>query len=193
MDETAGSSAPRRDVGSLVLAADGGDAAARAELFEKLYRELHQLAQSQLRRMHPDLGVSTTTLLHDLYLDMSKGSAAFPDRSRFLAYAARAMRGIVIDAIRARRAEKRGGCFHITALTTRAGQAAAPASDHEDLAEALDRLERVDAPLAEIVNLNFFGGLTLAEIAALRGVTERTVQRDWQKARLFLKSALTES
>lgn len=181
------------DVATLVRAADGGDAAARSELFEKLYRELHGLAQAQLRHMRPDLAVDTTTLLHELYIDMSKGAAVFPDRSRFLAYAARAMRGIVIDAIRAQRAEKRGGRFHITAVTTREGAALSATSDHEDLAEALDRLEKVDAPLAEIVHLNFFGGLTLAEIAALRGVTERTVQRDWQKARLFLKSALTES
>lgn len=194
MEPQPASSAPARDVGALVRAADSGEPAARAELFAKLYHELHHLAESQLRRMHPDLGVSPTTLLHDLYIDMrDKSETAFPDRSRFLAYAAKAMRGIVIDAIRARRAEKRGGRFHITALTTEAAQELAATSDHTAVAEALDLLEEADPPLAEIVNLNFFGGLSFAEIAALRGVAERTVQRDWQKARLFLKSALTVS
>jgi len=177
-------------VGALIRAADEGHPAARAELFETLYRELHRLAESQLRRMHPNLGVSATTLLHDLYLAMHDGTAVFPDRDRFLAYAARAMRGLVIDAIRARRAEKRGGQFHITALTTRAAEELSAAGNHEALAEALDLLEVTDPPLAEIVHLNFFGGLSLGEIGALRGVAERTVQRDWRRARIFLRSVL---
>lgn len=180
------------DLDRLVRDADGGSQAARSELFRSLYEELHKLAHAQLRGAHPELGVRTTTLLHELYVAMSRGQAVFPDRSRFLAYASRAMRGIVIDAIRERRADKRGGQFHITALTTQAGEALAASSDHADLAEALERLEAVDPPLAELVDLNFFGGLTFAEIAALRGVAERTVQRDWQKARLFLKAALSE-
>jgi len=182
------------DLRTLIRDADGGSQAARAELFQTLYRELHKLAQAQLRRMHPELALDTTTLLHELYVAMcGGGEAVFPDRSRFLAYASRAMRGLVIDAIRSQRAEKRGGRFHLTAMTTAAAATLTATSTHEDLAEALDRLEETDPALAEIVNLNFFGGLTLAEIAAMRGVTERTVQRDWQKARLFLKAVLQDA
>jgi RNA polymerase sigma factor (TIGR02999 family) len=181
------------NLADLVRAADGGDRVAREELFSILYEELRRLADSQLRKMHPNLGISATTLLHDVYLAMSDGKAVFPDRGRFLAYAARAMRGILVDAIRARRAEKRGGRFHITAMTTRAAEQLAAKGTHAQLAEALDLLEEADPPLAEIVSLNFYGGLTLAEIGALRGVSERTVQRDWQRARLFLRSALETS
>ena len=194
----------------LLRRADGGDPGATDALFALLYDELHRLAKSQLRRARPEIGVSATTLLHELYVAMSRrreedssalaGTAAvpkppprFPDRGRFMAYAARAMRGIVIDAIRARRADKRGGQFHITALSTKAEGIAQSADELTRLADALDLLATTDPALAEIVNLNFFGGLGFEEIAALRGVSERTVQRDWRKARLFLKSALMDS
>jgi RNA polymerase sigma factor (TIGR02999 family) len=179
---------PIHTLGPLILAADAGDAGATAELFTRLYDELHRLAESQLRRMRPDISLSATTLLHDLYLSMSE--AAILDRGRFMAYAARAMRGIVIDAVRARRAEKRGGEFHITRLPTDAGESLPAGEELSALGDALDALARTDPALAEVVNLSFFGGLSFEEIAALRGVSERTVQRDWRKARLFLKSVL---
>ena len=191
--EAPASSDPLRTLEPLIRAADGGDIGAAAELFTRLHDELHRLAQSQLRRMRPGIGISATTLLHELYIGMcGEGGASFPDRGRFMAYAARAMRGIVIDAVRASSAEKRGGQFHITALSTGAGANLPAASELSSLGDALDTLARADPALAEIVNLNFFGGLTFEEIAGLRGVSERTVQRDWQKARLFLKSALID-
>jgi RNA polymerase sigma factor (TIGR02999 family) len=187
------SASPHRDLGTLVTAADGGDPDARAELFARLYGELRTLAEIQLQRASPEAGISSTTLLHELYLAMhGKRDSMFPDRSRFLASAAKAMRGLIVDSIRARRAEKRGGRFHLTTITTRAGEVLADETHHEALAEALDHLEEAEPDLAEIVNLNFFGGLTFAEIAALRGVALRTVMRDWRKARMFLKVAIEE-
>lgn len=169
-----------------------------AELFRSLYAELHRVAQGQLRR-NPGATLSATTLLHEAYLDLhARDPGRFPDRARFMAYAARAMRGIVIDYARHRHAHKRGGAFHLVALDTEAGDASvsdaaiAEAGTLARIGDAVDALARADAMLAEIVDLKFFGGLTLAEIAALRNVSVRTVERDWLKARIFLHRMLAD-
>ena len=160
-----------------------------------LYQELHGLAERHLHRGGAGLGLSTTTLLHEAYLNIAaRDSLAFPDRARFLAYASRAMRGLVIDFARRRRAIKRGQEFEIT-LTENA--ASAPGSENveslADLGEALDELGKVDAALSELVDLHFFCGLSLGEIASVRNVSERTVQRDWRKARLLLHHQLGDA
>lgn len=170
-----------------------GEIAATPEIFAGLYRELHRLAQRQLRVHGGALTLGATTLLHEAYLDLAGRDARFPDRPRFFAYAARAMRGLIIDYVRERRAVKRGGEFHLTQLDTGIGD-----SIPQDLGEmtrlndALDALSRAEPPLAELVDLKFFCGFSCADIAAMRGVSERTVQRDWNKARLFLQGALRE-
>ena len=163
------------------------------ELFAALYDELHRLAESHLRRGASGLGLSTTTLLHEAYLDLaSRPSLEFPDRSRFLGYAARAMRGIVIDYARRSRALKRGGgVFEIT--LTSAAVAPELATDAEELSrlsDALDELGALEPALAELVDLHFFCGYSFVEVAELRDVSERTVQRDFRKARLLLQHAL---
>jgi RNA polymerase sigma factor (TIGR02999 family) len=174
-----------------LAAAERGDDAATAELFATLYRELHRLAKRQLHAHAAGSTLSATTLLHEAYLDISGRGAVFPDRARFFAYAARAMRGLIIDYVRERRALKRGGAFHLTQLDTGIAESAAQESgDLTRLGEALDELARAEAPLAELVELKYFCGFTFAEIAAMRGVSERTVQRDWAKARLYLHDAL---
>ncbi|MEW5879766.1 MAG: ECF-type sigma factor [Pseudomonadota bacterium] len=178
-------------IAAALVAAERGDVAATAELFETLYRELHRLAKRQLHAHAAGATLSATTLLHEAYLDISRRDPAFPDRARFFAYAARAMRGLIIDYVRERRAIKRGGEFHLTQLDT--GIAESVARDSGDLTrlgDALDELARADPPLAELVELKFFCGFTFAEIAAMRGASERTVQRDWAKARLYLHDAL---
>lgn len=169
-----------------------------AELFRSLYAELHRLAQSQLRQS-PGAALSATTLLHEAYLDLHmRDPARFPDRARFMAYAARAMRGIVIDYARRQQAHKRGGAFHLTTLDTEAGDASASDSSVADagtlarIGDAVDALAQADPMLSEIVDLKFFGGLTLAEIAALRNVSARTIERDWLKARIFLRRILAD-
>ena len=167
-------------------------AAPTPELFAALYDELHRLAESHLRRGAGGLGLSTTTLLHEAYLDLaSRSGLGFPDRSRFLGYAARAMRGIVVDYARRSRALKRGGgAFEITLTSAAAADAAPDAGELSRLSDALDELAALEPSLAELVDLHFFCGYTLGEVAVLRGVSERTVQRDFRKARLLLQHAL---
>ena len=179
----------------LVRQADGGEADAKERLFTALYSELHRLAERQLRG-NLGVAISPTTLLHETYLNVAHSQAVFPDRERFLSYAARAMRSLVVDFARARRAQRRGGQFHITSLDTEAAEGTQIESCDdrrlEALSRALDELAVHDKRLAEIVDLKYFGGLSFGEIAALRGTSERTVQRDWGKARLFLCRELDE-
>ena len=180
----------------LIGEAERGSAVASEQLFAALYAELHRLADIQLRRIGPDLSLGTTTLLHEAYLDLAgREGVQFPDRARFLGYAARAMRGLVIDYVRRSRARKRGGgVFEIT-LTEGARAPAATAdeaSELQRLSDALDELAGLDPALAQLVDLHFFSGYTFAEIAVMRGVSERTVQRDWRKARLLLHHILAD-
>ena len=116
----------------------------------------------------------------------SRGEPAFPDRLRFLGYASRVMRRLIIDHARERHAQKRGGLFEITALDTNAIENSVEHRELEEIGEALDELGQVEPALAEIVDLKFFCGLSFVEIAALRDVSERTVQRNWERARLYL-------
>jgi RNA polymerase sigma factor (TIGR02999 family) len=160
-------------------------------LFAELYRELKTLAAKHVRNFEGASTLSTTALLHEAYLQFAGRSAQqFPTQGHFLAYASRAMRGILIDYSRSKRAEKRGGEFVFTSGT---GAEAAPASgtsiDLERLGEALDELGALEPRLAEVVDLHFFCGFTFAEIAQQRGTSERTILRDWRKARLLLAGA----
>jgi RNA polymerase sigma factor (TIGR02999 family) len=138
------------------------------------------------------LTLGATTLLHETYLDLSQRGLQFPDRGRFFSYAARAMRGLIIDQIRARRALKRGAAFQFTSWDTEGAEGAMLTADADALGDALEALGKADPALAELVDLKFFGGLQIAEIAELRAVSERTVQRHWEKARLFLRHALRD-
>ena len=168
-------------------------------LFADMYRDLRQVAERQLRR-NAWLSVSATTLLHEAYLGMSDSKAIFPDEARFIGYAARVMRGVIIDLVRERRALKRGAGFHITRLPTGIDAPAADAAADGGaaagdpalarLSEALDELAQHDPALAELVDLRYFCGYTFDEIAAQRGISKRTVQRDWEKARLLLFNEL---
>jgi RNA polymerase sigma factor (TIGR02999 family) len=180
------------DLNTLIRSSENGDAKAREELFTVLYAELHNLAQRQLRR-NASLTLSPTTLLHETYLDMSsRGSTAFPDRARFLAYASRAMRGLIIDYFRSRSAQKRGGEFEITVLPTEMPQGESDA-ELQRLGDAVDALANIEPRLAQVVDLKFFCGLTFQEIGAAMGTSDRTVKRDWEKARILLQHELTET
>ena len=177
----------------LIQTADAGDGAAASELFAALYRELHVIAERELRRGGSELTLGTTTLLHETYLNIAnREGVRFPDRARFLAYASRAMRGLMIDYVRRRQAKKRGGEFHITTVADDKALESdvAAAEPLERLGAALDTLGEVDPSLAQLVDLHFFCGFSLGEIAGIRSVSERTVQRDWRKARLLLHRTL---
>lgn len=171
---------------ALIESAERGDPSSADALFSALYAELHRIAKRELARQGLPVSLSATTLLHQAYIEMAdKDGASFPDRPRFMGYAARVMRGLIIDHARSRSAHKRGGEFYITSTDSALEQTA---DDREltRIGEALDELAKFDAPLAEIVDMKFFCGFTFAEIAAMKGISERTVQRQWEKARIYL-------
>lgn len=182
-----------REITSLLQAAANGQDAVFGQLLPLLYGELRRLARSRMRRMGPLSLLNTTGLVHEAYLQLQGSPGlAFPDRNHFLGYAARVMRALAIDAARSRKALKRGSGQAFVTLDTAAGAyASCTPDDVLRVNEALDELAHVDARLASVVELRFFGGLTEAEIAAHLQLTERTVQRDWRKARLFLLATLS--
>jgi RNA polymerase sigma factor (TIGR02999 family) len=158
-------------------------------LFSTLYSELHRLARRQLAGQFIPARFGATTLLHEAYLNMAKG-ASFPDRARFMAYASRVMRGLIIDHARARKSAKKGGRYHITAVTL--DNLASPI-DARELAlinDALEELTTVEPELATLVDLKFFCGFSFAEIGAMQMISERTVQRKWEKARIYLYQSI---
>lgn len=175
---------------SLVAAAERGDARAADALFSTLYSELHRMAKRELVREGLPISLSATTLLHQAYIEIaSKEGGAFPDPGTFMGYAARVMRSLVIDYARRRYAQKRGGEFHITSLED---EAAEVVDDRRltDISDALDELASAEPGLAQVVDLKFFCGFTFAEIAAMKSVSERTVQRQWEKARIYLRHSM---
>lgn len=177
---------------TLVALADRGDRSAADALFSTLYTELHRMARRELARQQ-GAGLGVTTLLHEAYLAISgREGAAFPDRARFMAYASRVMRGLIIDAVRGRLAQKRGGGQEHTLLDADLIPCVEDPQVLQRISDALDELARHDPALAELVDLRFFCGFSVTEIAALRGVSERTVKRDWTKSRLYLFHALAD-
>lgn len=183
--------APGADLGVLVAQADNGDAGATDRLFHTLYRQLHRLANREAARLGPYAAIGATTLLHEAYLDMSQRDAlAFPTEGHFMAYAARAMRGLVISRVRERQAQKRGGGLDITSLDTEHAESCPQPELLSDIGDCLDELARLEPALAQVVDLKFFCGFSVLEIAALLGSSERSVQRQWEKARLLLHSAM---
>ena len=178
-------------ISSLIAVAESGDRAASDALFSTLYAELHRMARGQLARNAGELTLGTTTLLHEAYLDIAvREGKVFPDRGRFMAYASRAMRGLIIDHARNRRAQKRGGAFEITSLETDVVDRSTDPTELTRISDALDELGAVEPLLVQLVDLKFFCGFSFAEIAAMRGQSERTVERHWEKARIYLHGAL---
>lgn len=161
-------------------------------LFNNLYSELHRMAKRELARQWGQASLSVTTLLHEAYLDISgRDNLSFPDQARFMGYAARVMRGLVIDHARNRRAVKRGGEFEITSLEMDVAENVADAKELSLIGDVLDQLEDVEPELAQVVDLKFFCGFSFAEIAAMQKLSERTVQRRWEKARIYLRRAIS--
>jgi len=161
-------------------------------LLATLYDELHRIAQRELRPGGPAFALSATTLLHEVYLNLhERDGVMFPDRARLIAYASCAMRGIIVEYARSGQALKRGAGFELTALPTDIPDLAVDCAELQRLSDAVEQLEAVDTRLAEVVDLRYFSGFSFADIAALWGVSERTVQRDWRKARLFLHQCLS--
>jgi RNA polymerase sigma factor (TIGR02999 family) len=182
-EETAAHPHPARNPAPGVASTDA--------LFTELYQKLRRMARRESARLGPHGALSTTTLLHEAYLDIARRDAlAFPTEAHFLAYAARAMRGLVIDRVRERKAQKRGGGLDITSLDTEHAEQCPQPELLSDIGEALDELARLEPVLAQVVDLKFFCGFSMAEIANILGTSERTVQRQWEKARLLLHHAM---
>lgn len=182
------------DVTTLLGAVRSGSAADANELFQLLYLELRSLAHEQSRR-HANKSVHTTTLVHEAFLRFrASGELQLDDRRHFLAYASHVMRSIVVDHARSQLAEKRGG--GITPLTLDTGIANSATATNDEVVrvhDALDELTALDERLGKIVEMKYFGGMAESEIAEALNLSTRTVQRDWEKARMFLSASLQEA
>jgi RNA polymerase sigma factor (TIGR02999 family) len=179
------------EITELIGKARGGDAQASERLFAALYDELRRLATGQLRG---DDAMRSTSLVHEAYLKLAHhGALEVNDRGHFFAVAARVMRQIVIDHVRSRAALRRGGDLHFASLDTTALQAAAQERNEELMAldGALDRLAVVDAQLAALVEMRFYAGLELSEVASVQDRSERSLKRDWRRARAFLQREMS--
>lgn len=166
----------------------GGDSAALDKVLSLIYDDLRVLARSQLRKEYQARTLEPTALVHEAYLKMVRGTSVDAhDRAHFLALAAHAMRQVLVDHARRRSAAKREDAWKVVTLTD-----AGPTSglDAEELLALDDALERLDPRQRQIVECRFFAGMNDAEIAAALGVTDRTVRREWVKARAWLNRAL---
>ena len=176
----------------LFAQAGNGDAQAFDRIFTLLYDDLALMARARLRRGERMTLADTGALVHESWLRLQRaGTLQFENRSHFLAHAARVMRSVITDIARKSLAERRGGDQVFVTLNTAVGDAVA-ACDPEvlDVANAIDALAKLDARLAQVVEMRWFAGLSEADIGTALGLTERTVRRDWEKARAFLTVAL---
>lgn len=163
-----------------------------AELYAELYDRLRRIAERELRRGGNQRSLSPTTLLHEAYLNFAhRDGLAFQDRSQFIGYASRVMRGLLVDFARSRQTLKRGAAVEIVAMPTQIPEQIDNCMELQNLADAMAELEATDPDLAQVVDLKYFCGFSFVEIAAMRGTNERTVRRAWEKARILLHRALT--
>jgi RNA polymerase sigma factor (TIGR02999 family) len=182
------------DITQLIERAREGDRGAFDGLFGILYPELRRIAQIRLAGNVRGTLIDTTALVHECYLKFVQAQRlAASDRVHFLSYSASVMRSIVVDAVRASQAERRGGDAPHTSLNTNvADNTPQPEDQILDVHAALEDLKRLDPRLVRVVEMRYFCGMKDAEIAEALGLTDRTVRRDWEKARLLLAHALRD-
>lgn len=180
-------------VTSLLSAVGQGERDALGQLYALLYPELRRLAHARVRRSGDMTLLDTTSLVHESFLRFEKsGAVKMGDRSQFMAYAAQVMRSVVVDLVRRRQSERRGGdAVHVEFDEAHAAAAADPReSEVLRVHESLEELAAIDARLVRVVEMRYFSGMTEPEVAEVLGLTVRTVARDWEKARLFLHACL---
>lgn len=179
------------EITQLLRDASAGDVGARGALFTLMYQELQRLAHSRLARESTLSQLDTHALVHETWLKLSAGKP-LPngDRRSFYGYAASTMRSVVVDYVRARRAEKRGGSAAPVTLSTGLEVGDAAIAEIEAVDQALRDLARVDERLHQIVELRYFGGLSVEQVADVLGLSPATIKREWTKARAFLYKAL---
>jgi RNA polymerase sigma factor (TIGR02999 family) len=172
-----------------------GDKAAAASLLPLVYDELRAIAGRQIRRERPGHTLQPTALVHEAWLQFQRGASLdVRDRAHFLTIAGRAMRRLLIDHARARKSAKRGGGWDRVTLDERSDSSAAARTVDVDLIalhDALERLEQLDERMARVVELRFFGGLTVKEASEVLGIAAVTVEKDWTKAKAWLRRELT--
>lgn len=180
------------DITGLIIRARDGDRAAVDGLFQAMYPELRRIAHARLRRGFPDPDVGTTALVNECYLKLRASNRLDADsRTHFFAYTASAMRSIIVDIARAKAAERHGGqMVHVTLDEALLGSDSAGEELILKVHEALEQIHALDPRLVQLVEMRYFAGMSDPEIAEALGVTDRTVRRDWQKARLLLATAL---
>jgi RNA polymerase sigma factor (TIGR02999 family) len=176
----------------LLQKAHEGNEAARAQLFAVAYDELRAGARAQLRGGGRNTLLDTTVLVHESYVRyLNAGRLSSAERGHFFAYAAHVMRSVIVDFARQRQAQRRGGnAVHLPLTTQFAENVTVKEDQLLRVSDALDELQKVDERLARVVEMRYFAGMTEGEIASAMGMTERTVRRDWQKARLLLAESL---
>jgi RNA polymerase sigma factor (TIGR02999 family) len=178
------------NITALLVRAQQGDLRARNDLFAAVYAELSRLAQWKLAREQPFVTLDTRGLVHEAYLCLvQQQSLPGGNRRMFFAYAAQVMRSVVVDHARKRNAEKRDHRLQVT-LRTEHAEALSTAPDVRLLDDALRELATIDRRAHDIVEMRYFGGLSLEEVADALQISLITAKRDWKKARAFLYSAL---
>lgn len=180
------------DITGLIIRARDGDRAAVDDLFQAMYPDLRRIAHARLRRGFPDPDVGTTALVNECYLKLRASNRLDAEsRAHFFSYTASAMRSIIVDIARAKAAERHGGnAVHVTLDESLHSDDAAGEELILKVHEALEQIGQLDQRLVQLVEMRYFAGMTDVEIAETLGVTDRTVRRDWQKARLLLATAL---
>jgi len=177
------------DITGLLAAVKQGEPGAESQLFSLLYADLRQLARQRLRRSTPCTLLDTTALVHEAYLRLhNAGYLQIADRAHFLAYAARVMRSIVVDLVR-----KRGAARRVDGDVSNVVDPASLAAGENEILrvdQALHELAQVSDRLVKVVEMRYFAGMKETEIADALSLTERTVRRDWEKARMLLATSL---
>ncbi len=186
---------PGDDITALLRDRSDRGAAGDEALYRAIYDRLYALARSRLRGRAADRTLGATALVHEAWMRLvDRTGADWNDRNHFYAVAATAMRQIVIDQARRRASAKRGGDgVRVTLDDGRVADGAEAAVELLDLDRALDRLKTVDERLARVVEMRFFAGFSVEEIAGLLGTSARTIKRDWRKARALLHRELEGS
>jgi RNA polymerase sigma-70 factor (ECF subfamily) len=174
----------------LLKAMVAGDATAEQRLLPLVYHELHRLARSYMRRERPDHTLQATALINEAYLRLAGGEVDWKNREHFIGVAAQVMRRVLVDYARAHNADMRGGGLRRVELEEGLALSSARSDELLMIDEALERLARINGRQARVVELHYFGGLSMEQIAALLGISERSVKRDWSLARIWLFEAL---
>ncbi|MBL8301588.1 MAG: sigma-70 family RNA polymerase sigma factor [Ideonella sp.] len=177
------------DITLLLARCCAGEAGAQEALYARLYPELRRLARSQLARAGP-ITLDPTAIVHDMWLRCG-GEVAAGSRGQFFAHASAVMRSVIVDHVRERRADKRGGGQAAVTLGTATLEALPAASDALQIDEALRALAQVDPRAHRLVELRYFGGLSLEEAAEVMALSVPTLKRDWRRARAFLFDQLS--